>query len=249
MLVIEEFAIKDTSVICPSCNTVFATPVIARMPNITKDSAIEADLHRVMPDARIRAALLSMCPACIYTWWQSAFSAHYILPQLVVESPEIEYSKKFGYAVKSGRENGAHSLDTALMALNGCWCAREEHQAAGTVGTAEYHAVNDRWLMLAAQELEAALADSEWEGNRSRYHYIMGEVLRQLRYFDQAVKHFNIVDRRSMLPRQLVEHQKQLAEAQNYEPTRLPPFIVEELFLSKPPAINSQNQHNQAISA
>jgi len=239
MQVIQEFVINDTSVVCPACNTVFATPNLAKMPNITRDSLIEADLHRVLPDPNIRAALVAMCPACIYTWWMSAFAPHYILPQLVPESPEIELPKKFAHAVLSGRQNGSHSLDRALLSLNGCWCAREAHLASGTLGSEEYVTTNHRWLTLAVQELDAALRDPEWDGNRSRYHYMMGEMLRQLGQFDAAVKEFNVVDRRSMLPRQLVEHQKTLAVAMNAEPTALPPFIIEEIFLPKAPPVIS----------
>jgi hypothetical protein len=93
---------------------------------------------------------------------------------------------------------------------------------------------NTRWLSLAAQELDAALRDQEWEGNRNRYTYMMGEILRQLGDFDTALAYFNLVDRRAMLPKQLVEHQKQMAAARQSQTVTLPPHLVEEIFLPKP---------------
>jgi hypothetical protein len=234
MLVIENFALRPESVICPECNTVFATPNIVRMPNMTRESIVEADLHRVLPDPIIRSAFVAICPACIYAWWFSAFAAHYIVPDLVPETPDVELSKKFAHAVLTGRKNGSHSLDRATLALNGCWCSREQHTVAGTLNTPEYVADNTRWLSLAAQELDAALRDQEWEGNRNRYTYMMGEILRQLGDFDTALAYFNLVDRRAMLPKQLVEHQKQMAAAHQSQTVTLPPHLVEEIFLPKP---------------
>lgn len=234
MLVIENFVLRPESVICPACNTVFATPNVTRLPNMTRDSQVEADLHRVLPDPIIRASFVAVCPSCIYAWWFSAFSSHYILPELVPDTPDIELSKKFAHAVLTGRNNGSHSLDRANLALNGAWCARECHVLAGTTGSAEYQADNTRWLTLAAQELQEALLDESWTGNRNRYSYIMGEILRQLGEFDAALGYFNVVDRRSLLPKQLVEHQKQMAAAHQAQIVTLPPHLVEEIFLPKP---------------
>ena len=234
MLVIENFVLRPESVICPACNTVFATPNIVRMPNMTRDSKVEADLHRVLPDPIIRSAFVAICPACIYAWWFSAFASHYIIPDLVPETPDVELSKKFAHAVLTGRNNSSHSLDRATLALNGCWCSRESHTVAGTLNSEEYAADNTRWLTLAAQELDVALKDEEWSGNRNRYMYMMGEILRQLGDFDTALLYLNLVDRRSMLPRQLVEHQKQMTVARQAQPVTLPPHLVEEIFLPKP---------------
>jgi lipopolysaccharide biosynthesis regulator YciM len=117
--------------------------------------------------------------------------------------------------------------------LNGCWCAREAYVVAGTSQQPEAIADNTRWLNLAKQELEEALADHDWDGNRNRYQYIMGEVLRQLGEFEAAIKYFEGVDRRSMLPRQLVVHQIKMAQAQQCQPDFLPPHLVEMIFLPK----------------
>jgi hypothetical protein len=231
---LQDFLIKDASLICPMCQTPFATPLLASMPEIKPQTTIEADLHRVLPDPRIRASLVAICPACIYTWWSTAFAPHFFVPDLLVPSPEIEYPKKFAHAVLTGRKHGAHALDRALLALNGLWCARETYTGASADQLGQYAADNERWLKLAAQELETALQDETWNGNRSRYSYIMGEILRQLGDFHAAVKYFDTVDRRCMLPRQLVRHQRQQALNGNSEPTTLPPFLVEQIFLPKP---------------
>lgn len=229
---IQDFIIKDTSIVCPSCKTPFATPLLVKMPDITRDTVVEADLHRVLPDA-VRAALIAICPACIYTWWSTAFAPHFYVPDLLVPSPEIEYPKKFAHAVLTGRKNGAHALDRALLSLNGLWCARETYFGAGPEKLPEYKADNEKWLTLAAQELDEALHDTGWNGNRSRYSYIMGEILRQLSDFHNAVAYFDAVDRRSMLPAELIRHQRKLAVDGNPEPVVLPPHVVEQVFLPK----------------
>jgi hypothetical protein len=239
MLDVHGFYIKAQSVVCPQCNEVFATLDLAKMNKLTPDSQVETDLHRVLPDPLIRSTFIAVCPACLYAWWFAAFAPHYVVPDLVPESPTIEFPKKFALAVLSGRNNGAHALDRAMLPLNGCWCAREVHTKAGTSNTPEAVAENIKWLTLASQELEEALKDDNWDGNRNRYQYIMGEVQRQLGEFDKAIAYFQSVDRRSMLPRQLVTHQLQMAEAKLSNPDLLPPFLVEMIFLPKAQVIET----------
>lgn len=206
----------------------FATPSIVRMPNITRDSKIEADLHRVLPDAAIRAALVAMCPACSYTWWISSFRPHLFKPGFVPPTPIIDHPKKFAHAVLTGRQNQAHALDLALLALNGGWCAREGGNPS------------ERWLELAGGELEKALKDNSWDGNRSYYHYVMGELCRLSGDFKKAVNQFNLVGPESMLPKELVERQKVLAVSGNDAPALIPPHLVEMLYC--PWAKSSESQ-------
>lgn len=215
------FKLKHISVVCPECETIFATMELARTPEITRDTPIEADLHRVLPDAELRAALLATCPNCIYTWWVSAFAAHYYLPQVVPDSPPLQPSKKFAHAVQTGRKHNVHSLDRAVLALNGYWCSREE-------------GLDDiKFLKLAKNELLAALNDPDWVGNRSRYNYIMGEVLRLLGEAREAVRYFEKVDRNAQLPAELLEKMRNFAASGNKNPIRLPPHIVEEIFVPR----------------
>ncbi len=217
------FILKETTVICPKCELNFATTQVAKMPKISHESRVEADLHRVLPDGAVRASLIAMCPECLYTWWLSAFAHSIMLPQMVPDAPPVDNAKKFGHAVLSARKHGLHSLDRAIIALNGYWCAREDFQPAG------------KWLELAARELDEALKDESWYGNRGRYHHIMGEVLRLMGDFHGAVRHYSLVDNRSMLPRELIEHQIAEAKAGNSAPTLLPQEIVEQIFLDKKP--------------
>ena len=111
-----------------------------------------------------------------------------------------------------------HALDVALLALNGCWCAREANQP------------HERWLDLAAQELEKALADDSWQGNRDYYHYVAGEVSRQNEDFHGAVRHFNQVVPQVRLPKELIDRQKVQAIAGDSAPSLLSPDMVELLF-------------------
>ncbi len=222
---LKRFVLAPKSLVCPTCETEFASISIANMPNITVETKIEADLHRVLPDAAFRSALLAMCPSCSYTWWTSSFKATHLLPQMLPDAPVVEHAKKFAYAVLTGRKTGAHALDTALLALNGAWCAAEEFES------------REKWLTLSRQDLELALADEEWTGNRGRYQYILGEVLRQLGDFHGAVRLFNQVDRRSLLPKDLVDRQRALAINGNSEPQELEPHHIEIIFLPRPAVV------------
>lgn len=218
---IEDFVLQTVSVSCPECEVVFATQSLARTPNMTKETPVETDLHRVLPHPSLRAALLAMCPACLYTSWFSSFVEDPLIPFLAVAPAEVAYSKKFAHAVLTGRKIGAHHLDRALFALNGSWCARESGEAP------------EKWLELAGQELDAALKDENWVGNRSRYQYIMGEICRLVGDFHGAVRHYNQVDRKSQLPKSLVDHQRQEAINGNSRPVQLPPEYVEAIFFPK----------------
>src|SRR5262249_8324172 len=113
------------------------------------------------------------------------------------------------------------------LALNGCWCARE----AGLP--------HERWLELAGGELEKALKDNNWHGNRGYYHYLMGEVCRQSGDFKGAVNHFNQVGPEAMLPKELVERQKVQAVSGDSAIAVLPPHLVEIMFCPKPTAQES----------
>jgi hypothetical protein len=220
--VIEDFVLQTVSVQCPDCEVVFATDALAHTPNMTKDTPVETDLHRILPHPALRAALIAMCPACLYTSWFSAFIEDPLVPFLAVAPAEVAFSKKFAHAVLTGRKVGAHYLDRALFALNGSWCAREAGESS------------EKWLELAGQELEAALEDDSWTGNRSRYQYIMGEICRLVGDFHGAVRHYNQVDRKSQLPKTLVDHQRQEAINGNSRPVQLPPEYVEAIFFPKP---------------
>lgn len=217
----KEFNVRESTVVCPACDSMFSTPTLATMPNITAETIVEADLHRVLPEAAIRAALVAMCAACGYTWWITAFKPHLFRPDVVPASPIMDRPKKFAHAVLTGRQNQAHALDLALLALNGCWCAREGEEA------------HERWLDLAGQELEKALKDQQWQGNRGYYHYLMGEICRQVGDFKSAVRNFEKVGPASRLPGELVERQKVLAVSGDPRPAILPPHLVEILFCPK----------------
>ena len=64
-----EFALSQITVICSMCENLFATQYIEKMEDISVNSRIEADLHRVIDEGNIRSALLAMCPACLHTGW------------------------------------------------------------------------------------------------------------------------------------------------------------------------------------
>ncbi len=213
------FKLRQLTLVCPACQTVFATFELARTPPVAADTPMETDLHRILPDAQLRAALLATCPNCIYTWWLSSFREHHYLPQIVPDSPPLEPSKKFAHAVQTGRKSGVSLLDRAVLALNGYWCARE--QGAETI----------KFLKLAKVELAGALADQSWVGNRSRYNYIEGEVCRLLGEFEEADKYYALVDKSSGLPAELITKMRSFAASGNKNPIRLPPHLVQVIFM------------------
>ncbi len=216
--VIENFTLRLTTLVCPACNSMFGTFTLVGMPEITPRTWIETDLHRVLPDADLRGALVAVCPACEYASWVTAFTERVIDPRILPSAPVMQPAKKFAQAVLTGRQNKIHALDISLLALNGCWCARE---------AAEPH---ERWLALAGKELERALQDEEWQDNRHYYHYIAGEVCRQMSDFHGAVRHYNKVVPQIRLPKELIDSQKVRAIAGDCDPSLLPPHLVEQLF-------------------
>lgn len=217
---IKFFKLRQLSLVCPDCETVFASFELARTPPVERNTPVETDLHRVLPDPELRAALLATCPNCLYTWWLSSFSEHHFLPQLVPDAPPLEPSKKFAHAVQTGRKKNVHFLDRGVLALNGYWCSREE----GKDG--------EKFLKLAKLELTSALADETWFGNRPRYNYILAEVLRLSGEFAEADKYYQQV-KGANLPREMVEKMRSFAASGNKAPVRLPPHLVEEIFVPK----------------
>jgi hypothetical protein len=233
-----DFIIQAASVVCPLCEFTFATPNLAYMPNPNRLTPVEADLHRVLPDPGVRGALVTVCPSCTYAGWLALFQTVYIIPALLVPTPLLAYSKKFGFALLSARKLNEPLLDRAILAMNGLWCAREE-LAAGIGNQKDV----TRWYKVATIELSQAMEDKSWSGNTSRYSYILGELLRQMGDFHGAVRYLETVDRRSMLPKEVVDHQIRMAKEGNSSPILLPPYLVEKVFiLPKPAAPNNLPQ-------
>lgn len=218
MQVIKDFTLRVKTLVCPACNSMFGSPVLATMPAISSETQIETDLHRILPSPEIRAALVAMCAACTYTWWTTAFKSHSFNPKFVPPAPDIEHAKKFAHAVLTGRQNQVHALDLALLALNGLWCAREANKPY------------KRWLDLAGQELEKALQDDSWDGNRSYYRYILGELCRLSGDFKGAVKNLKMVGPESNLPGELIQRQKVQATSGDDSPSLLPAHLIDALF-------------------
>lgn len=215
------YTLKTVAVRCPKCDEHFATPQVLSMPPITVKSKVEADLHRVLPDSKIRSASLAMCPHCLYTWWTNCFLWSSKVPGYLQFSPAIDDAKKFGHAVHTGRSEKKHSLDNAVLALNGYWCAREAFQSG------------EKFLQVAKKEYKEALDDKEWKGYRGLHYYQMAEIFRLSGDFHDAVTHYMMVDRDSLLPQELLDHQIKNAKAGNSKPIVLPEHIIEGVYRHK----------------
>ncbi|MFN8656786.1 MAG: hypothetical protein U0105_10650 [Candidatus Obscuribacterales bacterium] len=219
----DEFKLRQAIAVCPACNAQFDTPYLLNVPAITSRTALETDLHRVLPDPAIRAALIGLCLDCGYGNWISHFEIKMLEAECFAVSDSIEYPRKFANAFITARSAGASHVELALIALNGGWCSREADLPY------------QRWLDLAAQELDKALFDKSWGGDRGYYHYLMAEICRQLSDFTTAVRHFNKATLSSRLPKQLITRQKVQAIAADPSHTLLPPHLVERLFCPKRP--------------
>jgi hypothetical protein len=213
-----EFIIHQRAVVCTMCDKIFATPVNQACPDMDKKMPVDSDLHRILPFGAVRASMVAICPFCQYAWWASTFANSFSLPVGIPQSPSIDQPRKFAHAVLTGRKNNFHILDRALLALNGYWCAQE----CGEQTT--------KWLSLAIQELTAALADQNWDGNRARYHYILAELLRQQGAFTAACHEFELVDESAKLPADLIRKVNQLASKQESCHVFLTDEQVEKIF-------------------
>ncbi len=212
------YTLKEKSLICKQCSGTFSTVVVDSMPHIEKDTRIETDLHRILPDGEFRAAQLATCPHCTYTWWVTDFLSAGTFPLTELASPDVKPWVKFGHAVLSGRIYNFKGIERAYIALNGFWCAKECFQPA------------ERFLAVAKQEFESALADDSWYGYRGRHYYQMAELLRYSGDFHQAVKYYMLVDQDARLPQELLEHQIRMAKMGDKRSILLPPHLVEELY-------------------
>src|ERR1700737_3793130 len=151
MQLLEEFTLRQAIVVCPACNVSFCTPQLTHMPIITGETPVETDLHRILPNGAIRAALIGACQDCGYAWWITAFRTKAMLPDTLTADEysvkRLLYPRKFASAFVTGKRKKVSTRELSLLALNGGWCAREAGLA------------HDRWLELAAEEMEKALAD------------------------------------------------------------------------------------------
>lgn len=193
------------------------------MPPMNWDIVVESDLHRVLPFGALRAAMVAVCPHCVYSWWIESFEEAQTSYLSTKQEPAIDPAKKFAHAVLTGRNVKVLAIETAILALNGYWCARENGQAG------------EKWLILAAQELTAALADTSWKSDRGRFQYHLAEVYRLLGDFASAVKHFDLVDNTARLPKELIEQQRALAFARKRSPAYLTMEQIDLIFLEPAP--------------
>jgi len=219
--VFTDYVIRSQAIQCPECRLTFATPATFYMPELSRASVIEADLHRVLPFGALRAALVAVCPGCVFSWWLSAFEQFDADISTLKQAPEIDYPKKFAHAILSGRKGNAHYIDRALLALNGYWCARENAQPS------------EKWLTIAIQEFVTALNDRDWYGNRSRYYYQLGEAYRLAGDFKSATQLYDIVDAESGLPQELVVQQRKVALANMSCPIPLTREFIDAIFFSE----------------
>lgn len=212
------YKLGEVTLMCPKCHQIFATAKVEEIPVINELARIEADLHRVLPDASIRAAMIATCPNCTYTWWTESFIPNDTVPILAVEAPSIEPVKKFGHAILSSRMYGATNLEKAQIALNAYFCARDSFQSG------------EKILQIAKEELETAIETEAYLKNKSRHIYMLAEVYRLSGEFHEAVKFFYQVDRSALLPQELLDHQIRQAKLGNAKPVTIPNHIVKQIY-------------------
>jgi hypothetical protein len=214
----EGFVLRECSIVCPECKSVFATRVLQDLPPVTESDTIEADLHRVLPHPGLRAALISVCPFCNYADWATKFGPSKINPALVEPAQDIQHSRRFAMAVKHARAKELHPLDIAYIALNGLYCAREAGELA------------DSWLELCVYEQSRGLHPDVVLSETGTDHLIMAELWRQTRCFDRAVAEYQKASEDPTISPELIRHQIMIARAGDSSPTVLPPWMVRIIF-------------------
>lgn len=212
------FLLRSMSVTCCDCATIFATSCLASVPPVSEDDTIEGDLHRVLPDPALRAALIAICPECGNAHWTVKLKRSVVNPELLIEAPEIGYSKKFAVAVKTARANDMDALDIANIAINGLYCAREAGEAA------------DLWLELAAYEHSRGMQADPFSGITGPDHLIMAEIWRQLGSFEQAMPQYELALGDPDIPPEVIHYQMTLARAGDSSNNALPPHLVRLAF-------------------
>jgi hypothetical protein len=214
----EGYVLKDRSLICLDCQSIFASRVLADLPPVTVLDKVEADLHRVLPHPGLRAALVAVCPSCGYADWASRFRVSIINPVMVPPSPDLPHARKFAMAVKHARLKGINPLDIAYIALNGLYCAREAGEN------------DESWLELCAFEQSRGLDPEEIVVETGSDHLTMAELWRQLGSFDSALDEYSKAGMDGTIPPELIRQQITLAKAGDRSPTILSPYLVRQVF-------------------
>lgn len=232
---ISGFIFKDYAAVCPECRGICFTERLIDMPLISSEDRVEADLHRVYPDARIRASLLGHCPVCNYCSWLQDFALMETVPESTQAESSIAPSKRFALAVKSARAKNLHPLDIAYIAINGLWCAREAGES------------DELWLELAAYEHHKGMKEHTAPPEKDGFtHLIMGELWRQLKQFDAASEELKLALLDANIPREIPQHQLVLCQKQDSSPTALPAYLINDLYpASSYYAASGQKQNNQ----
>ncbi len=214
----DSYKLGEVTLMCPKCQQIFATACVDEIPVLNPLARIEADLHRVLPDAAIRAAMIATCPNCTYTWWTESFIPNDTVPLLAIDAPAIDPVKKFGHAILSSRMYGATNLEKAQIALNAYYCARDSFQSG------------EKILQIAKEELRNTIDTEAYLKNKGRHLYIMAEIYRLSGEFHEAVKFFYLVDRSALLPQELLDHQIRQAKLGNAKPVTIPNHIVKQIY-------------------
>jgi hypothetical protein len=224
MLIFQDFTLISAIAECPACSQSFATSVVSGVGPVTRDTAIETDLHRVYSTSAFRTASIGMCRDCGYCWWLKSFVfKEFFSPENVpLQDPVLtkpsEDLKRFANAFLCGKRHKANHLELALIALNAEWCAQD----AGLI--------DDRWLATAREELHKALRNPSARIDRGFYHYLLGELCRREGDFKNALANFDKARAGARLPEELIVRQRVQARSGDPSKTLLPAYLIESLF-------------------
>ncbi|MBX9690336.1 MAG: DUF2225 domain-containing protein [Candidatus Obscuribacterales bacterium] len=214
-----DFSLKIAKLECPACSHSFTSAVPAFVSQVTSESSIETDLHRIYSSSAFRGSTVGMCTKCGYASWLRAFKVSADEQNVEAEKSTTEADlRKYARAYVYGKQHKLNHLELGLIALNASWCARDAKVAdAG-------------WMSIAREELERALRHPSNRKDRGFYQFLLGELCRQESDFKKALQHFDLSVAGQRLPESLITRQKVQARSADSARTLLPPYLVENLF-------------------
>ncbi|MCS7187655.1 MAG: DUF2225 domain-containing protein [Armatimonadota bacterium] len=202
----------SSAMICPKCRLLFKSIVIASYGYLEKDTDFYPNYWGFNPLPHF----VHRCPGCGFVAYEDEFEepTQQVLLEELPEDPNDSGVTRYSDAAAYYAEKGEDKLVIATCYLKAGWCARIEGKR------------KEERIMLAkaAQWFTEALDEGTVEEEeRAVIAYLIGELHRRCRRFEEALKFFERAKREPVTPRWLlsvVERQAELARARDSSNTQ-----------------------------